>query len=270
MAVVPYFFGNFCINDGQSYLLQSKQLDPPALQYQVEVVGRTPGVKYSGARINERPITVVIRVVGTSRIDLENKVDALMQAMQYQAQRLQLHANDSRYFLASCVTPTYTLDAHAVIWVDITLVFVAFLPYAYAANTSTFTMASQALTSQGGGLYASTQQSITGGGNVFSYPTIVLTNTGSPNITAVTLNQQTDALQITVTQTLHTNDYLTITNDPFLANGLTVTYNGGNPLDFSGGFNVMEPGPTLWQIVATAGSQPSMSASWVWQSRWAS
>lgn len=270
MASVPYYFGNFLMNDGVNYLLTKKTLDSSVLQYQSENIGRYPGVKFSGSRINERPIPVLVRVVGSSRNDLESKLDTLLGAMQYRQQRLTLHSSDQRYYIADCIQAQYTLAPGNVVFCDVALSFMCYLPYALAPTLSNYTMSSTALTSQGGGVYASPIQAITGGGNIFTYPQIVITNTASTSITAVTVTQQTDGMSLSVTQTMAQNDILTIFTDPLTTNGLTVTYNNGSPLAFSGAFQLMEPTLTNWQILASAASQPSISAVWTWNARWAS
>jgi phage-related protein len=269
MAVVPYSYGPFCINDGQNYFLLSKTLDSPTLQYQVQGVARVPGVKRNGFLINERPIQVTVRVIGSSRLDLETKLDALFGALQYRAQPLTLHASDSRYYLCDCSDAKYTLANGAVVWTDVQMTFTAYQPYAYSAGTTVYNLASAALTLQSTGVYVTPVFSMQGGGNVFTYPTIVITNTAATAITQLSVIQSTDAMTTTVIQTLNNGDTLTITSDPLQANGLTVQYNGGNPIAFQGSFPVMEPATTAWQISAHAASAPSLKAVLTWQSRWA-
>ena len=273
MSVTQYFFANFCINDGVNYFLLSKVFDAPSLQYVVEGVSRYPGTKFSGSRINEKPLPLTVRVVSTgpsaSRADLESKIDALMAALQYRQQRLTLHSLDQRYYIADASDVKISLGPGQTLWADVVITFTLYVPYAYAATTSIQTLVSTALTSQGGGIYAAPIQSFAGGGNVFSYPIITITNTGSPNITAINLYQQTDGMQITVSHTLSTNDTLTIFNDPLNANGFTVSYNLGAPIPFSGSFFVQEPTITNWLLTAAAASQPSASISWQWIAHWA-
>ena len=269
MAISPYYFGAFCLSDGQNYFLLSKTLDPPSQQYVVANIARLDGTKRSGSKVNERPIQCTVRVVGTTRIDLENKLDALLGALQYREQRLTLHANDpNRYFVADCVDAPYSFTSGTVLWVDVQIKFVCYTPYAFSATQSNYTMAATAFS--GSGPYTSPVQTLTGSGNVFCYPTIVITNTGSVQVTQLTLAQQTDGMALTVLQTLNTNDTLTITCDPLAANGLTVSYNNSSPINFVGSFHVIEPSISLWQITATAASAPTMSATWAWVARWAS
>lgn len=270
MASVPYYFGTMNINDGINFFLTKKTLDSAVLQYQAENISRYIGVKFSGSRINERPIPVNVRVVGSSRNDLESKLDTLLGAMQYRQQRLTLHSSDARYYIADAIQAQYTLAPGNVVFCDVGLTFMSYLPYALAPTLSSYTLASTALTSQGGGVYASPIQAITGGGNIFSYPQIVITNTASVSITAITIAQQTDGMSLSVTQTMAQNDILTIFTDPLTTNGLTVTYNNGAPLTFSGAFPLQEPTLTNWQISASAASQPSISAVFTWNARWAS
>ena len=269
----PCFFGSFPLNDGINYYTISKQLDPPALQYVTSPVARIPGTKSNGSRINERPITVVVRVVSTgpnaSRIDLESKVDALLGALQYRQQRLSLHASDSRYFLCDCVNAPFSFAQGNVLWCDVTCTFVAYTPYAFAAAQSTYSIPSTVMGSISSGTWGIPVQTITGGGNVFNYPTLVITNTGSVQITTVNIFQQTDGMQLLTIQNLNANDTLTVYTNPLAANGLSVLYNNGTPLQFQGAFPVMEPTATLWQIYANAATAPSMSCVWTWVSRFA-
>jgi len=262
------------MNDGVNYFLLEKDMaSAPQVAQQLFKVGRLEGKKKTGESIDEKTITVKIRILGTSRTDLENKIDTLNKALDARQQQLILHANDGRIYIADCIDRAIPLAFGSVISTVATLKFLAQVPYPTANAGSTFTMANQTFTLVSGSVFTSTTQIIAGGGNIFNRPTLVLTSGVALAWTQVQIQQLTDNQFLTITTNLPSalNDFLTIVCDPNAANGFTVTKNGTATLcQINGIFPVMEPGNTSWIIQITAASAPQASCQWSWTSRWIS
>lgn len=235
-------------------------------------MGRLEGVKKTGETIAEKTITVKMRVLGTSRADLENKIDTMLQALELRQQQLVMHTNDSRYWIADCIDKSISLGQSSIISSVCTLKFLAQQPYALATASSTFTMANQTLGLVSGSVYGTTTQNIVGGGNVFARPTLVITSGASVTWTQVQIQQTSDGQYLTISTNLPTTtgNTLTIVCDPYATNGYTVYKNGvaTTLCQVNGVFPVQEPTTTHWVIQITAGSAPQASCVWTWTPRW--
>lgn len=275
MAATIYTFGTFNLNDNVNYFLLSK--DSHSIVSIAETlfkVGRLEGMKKTGQVTNERTIIMQVRVLGTSRIDLENKIDALLQALALQQQQLMLHANDSRFYIADCVEAHIPLGPGNVVTTVATLKFVCQQPYALAATASTFDTGTTTLTLVSGTTYNFPSNIVfAGGGNIYNRPTIRLIAKNTVTWTQVQVQQLSDSQFFFVTSNLPaaTNDFIDIICDPYAQNGSLVFKNGNNTslCQVSGIFPVLEPTSTNWQILVTVSSGvPQVDAVFTYTSRW--
>jgi hypothetical protein len=265
---MPSQYGQFNLHDGRTYLVVAKNLDYAEMTPVVYPIARLEGVKKTGEKINQRTIPVKVRVIGTSRADLETKLDALYAALALRQQPLYLHSSDSRYWIADAIRGQAGFVPGCTISVVVPVTFVCYHPYAYAQTSSTVTMPSQMFTLVSGTTWQSTVQTITGGGTVFARPTITITNNTSQIVTGINLYQLTDGLVLGTTVTMNQNDSLIIACDPRTSQGYTVTLNNGSPLAFTGQFPIQGPMATQWQIQSIASSAPTMNARWDWTPRY--
>lgn len=271
-----YTYGSFNMNDNINYFMIEKDSESaPVIAETLFKVGRLEGVKKTGELVNEKTITVKLRVLGISRSDLESKIDTMLQALELRQQQLSLHAVDARYWVADCIEKNIPLAQGSIISTVATLKFLCQQPYALANAASNFTMANQTLSVISGTTYKTTTQAITGGGNVFARPTLVITAHNATALTQIQIQQTTDSQFLIISSNLPTalNDTLTIVGDPYAANGYTVYKNGVTATlsQISGLFPVQEPTSTNWIIQATAGATaPQFSCVWTWTPRWVS
>lgn len=192
-----YTYGSFVLNansNGLGYFLIGKNVDLPEVAPVTFAVARLAGVKKSGEQIKERTITVTLQVVGTSRIDLMSRLDALNQALSLRSQALCIH-EDSRYFRSvdAISAPVAFQAGNGIVSTTVQIVFTAYDPFAYAASGSSSDTGTQTLTLTGG-LWNFPAINITGGGNTYSYPFIRLINhssTGSTTLSAGLTNGTT-------------------------------------------------------------------------------
>lgn len=271
--MTSYFFGTFNINDDAHYFLRHKNLDSAEIKPTLQKIAHLDGEKQTGYATNSRQIPIVIEVVGTSRSDLESRVDTLDAALRLKQQQLQIHALDSRYFIADCISAKLPLTGDTPIKAQVACVFLCQSPYAYAQATSTQNVAAANLTLVSGSIYKYADQSFAGGGTAVALPTIHLVSTNNIAWTQVQIIQNTDSRTLTITSNLPTatNDYLDIYCDPnnIPSGGYSVQKNGTTGCAFNGIFPVLEPTTTSWTIqVTTGGSTPAGSAQWSWQARW--
>lgn len=275
MALTPYYFGSFNLNDGISYYVTEKPYDMVATQQSLLKIARLDGVKKSGSVVNERTIVLKIKVVGSSRITLEQALETLFQAFTLQQQPLQIYATDARYFIADCIDAQNTLLAGSPISSLVTATFVAQQPYALAPTQSTFTSGNISATASGG-LCTFATQAFTGGGSIYAHPHLTIVQQGGTAHawTSLVVSQLNDSQSITVTSSLPAinGDFLDIYCDPTLpGNGYTVQLNNsGVPILFSGVFPVQEPNSTSWKIVVgiSGSGTVTLKATWVWTPRW--
>lgn len=186
-----YYYGGFAIHDGQHYFITSKDDSLPSFSQTVFQVARFEGVKKTGERVNSKQIPVTLQVIASSRADLESKLDALYAALSMRQQQLTLHASDGRYFVADCVDAKASLVAGRPASADVACTFVAQQPFAYAASASAFDSGSMVMPTAGTSTTwqlpsATNPQNISGAGNTFARPTIILTNQTATNATTTT------------------------------------------------------------------------------------
>ncbi len=279
MAGPPYTFGSFVINDGVSYILMEKPYDVTPWQQSYFKLARLEGVKRTGDVVNQRQITLKIKVIGVSRVDLEQKLEALYQGLAIRQQPLQIYAADNRYFVADCTSIGTTLVGGLPISVVVTATFTCVQPYAFASVVSHFSSGVLFPISNIAGAYTFQPQVIAGGGSVYSRPELHLKQTGgvAQNWTQVTVTQTTDNqfIQVTGSPYLITTNGATVDiyGDPTsFPNGYTVQLNAsGTPIAFSGVFPQMKETLSTWSIVVTTsnpGNTPSLTANWTWTPRW--
>lgn len=173
MTAITY--GSFNINDGINYFVVGKPIEMVKIAPTMFKIGRLAGMKKTGETVNERQISLTVRILGSSRTDLENKIDTMAQALNLRSQNLTMHTNDSRYWIADCIGFNAQLQAGRTISTTATVNFIAYQPYAFALSGSSNDTGNQLMTYSGSGTQYTYSYSITGGGNVYAYPTFVVT-----------------------------------------------------------------------------------------------
>lgn len=189
MALIPVLYNSFNMNDGINYVTLSKSVGFPAINPSTFKIGRLEGMKKVGENINERKISLSVRVIGISRVDLENKIDAMQAALWERGGTLTLHANDDRYFICDCVDFNYNYGVGKIISVTVQINFIAYTPFAFAGSISTFDSGTFIMPVNGANLGSTSYVSsfsISGGGNVYARPLILITNQQAPFSTALT------------------------------------------------------------------------------------
>lgn len=215
-----YSFGATVINQnsaGLGLFLLEKSLDLPQVAPISFSIARRDGVKKSGESVKERTITVLLKVVGSSRTDLMSRLDSLMQALSLRSQSLVIH-EDGRLFQSvdAVAAPIKFSAGNGIVECSVAVSFIAYDPYAYAASPSTYDTGTVALTASGGS-WVFPAINITGGGTIYSLPLLRLTNktsTGSTTLTAAR-NSGTNYTTIAVAATSFSGsigDTITITH----------------------------------------------------------
>lgn len=270
-----YKFGIFDMNNtSNGYTLISKNLDFSEVKPTLAKLGSLDGMKQTGGVTNERTIQAVVEVIGVSRSDLENKLDALDLALLLKQQQLTLHSTaDNRYFIADCLSAKTTLAGESAVSAQVSITFLCQSPYAVNPIVSTQSIAAASLSNVSGSVYKFADQTFAGGGTAFALPTITLINTNGVAWTQVQIIETTDNRTLTITSNLPsaTNDYLTIYCDPnnIPTGGYSVMKNGNTSCAFNGVFPMLQPTSTQWTIqVTTGGSTPAGSALWTWNARY--
>ncbi len=174
-----YSYGGFPLHDGVHYFLLEKTFDLVPLKQTTFKLARFEGVKVTGVQTDARTLQVLVYVLGTSRTDLEARLDALFAAMALRQQQLTLHALDGRYAVADCISARAPLRRGTVLSAVATLQFLCQQPYLYAPSASTFSSASAALPNTGPSTWQTAALAVPSSGTVFARPTVVLTNTTS-------------------------------------------------------------------------------------------
>lgn len=203
----PITYGSFNLNDNVNYFVINKSLSAPAIVPTMYKIGRLEGMKKTGETINERQIPIQVRILGTSRTDLESKVDTMQKALNFRNQQFSLRANDSRYFMADCIKCEVDLSPGKVISTIANLLFFCYQPYPFAASASTQDSGTVAMTFSSGQIYTYSN-SVTGGGTVFNRPSI-------------RIYQRTAACSTTLTTGLTNNNVYTTLSVASLPVGLT-------------------------------------------------
>lgn len=183
-----YTFGTFVLNQNSSGLglfLMGKNVDLPQVAPVMFPIARRDGMKKSGEQVKERTVTVDLRIIGSSRLDVMSRLDALMQALSLRSQQLVIH-EDGRYWQSvDAVAAPVKFSQGKVVSVDVTITFTAYDPYAYSATPSTYDTGIVNPTLSGGAWNLS-PINLTGGGTIYSYPLIRLYNYASSGSTTLT------------------------------------------------------------------------------------
>lgn len=268
-----YTYGTFSFNDGINFFLMEKPFDFPTYQQALYKVGRMEGVKKSSEVVNERIIAIKVKVVGISRADLEGQLETMYQNLALRQQQLTLYAIDNRYFVADCTDVKTVMASGLPTSAIATVTFTCQQPYAFAQAPSSYSSGVMTATPSGG-VCTYPVQNVSGGGSIFSRPTITITQTGGTATawTSLTINQQTDNQLITVTAPLPTanGDTMTFYCDPTQsASGYTVQKNGnGVPVPFVGQFPYLEYTNTAWLVTINAPGPTSIIFGLAWTARW--
>lgn len=280
MALTPYYYGSFNLNDGANYFILERQgMGMATVQESYSKIGRIEGMKKTGETTNERLFALKVLVLGTSRTDLENKFDTMLTSLFLRQQQLKIHSNDSRYFLADCIdvqTPFSQLsksDPNGVQYCTVLITFLSLQPYAYASSTSFYSTGNQTMTLISGNNYKYVFNTASGGGNVYARPQITIIKNDALTWTALSIKQTTDGQTLTINNNLPSanGDQIDIYCDPTSATGYTAVLNSTTQCSFSGLFPVIEPGNTNWETdVTVASGVPVSTTAFHWTARWLS
>ncbi|MBF6588928.1 MAG: phage tail family protein [Ktedonobacterales bacterium] len=239
MALPNYSYGGFSINDGVTYIVTKKEFGVVPVQETLFKIARLPGMKKTGAIVNERRLTLPVKVIAPSRVALEQALDNLYAALSVPQQRLNLHAVDGRYYIADCVSATAPLGPGDVVSTTATLQFLCQQPFLYAASQSQYGSGELATSLISGTNWQTGSLSVASSGTVFAYPTITLTNNSSASTntlaepatpavnTTVSANTAVLATSITVASTAGLTGTGTVTLDvsPGTGNQEAATFN---------------------------------------------
>lgn len=350
-AVQGVSYGNFLMSDMRGYYVMSRALDFPTWSQTTQKVGRRVGVKKSGETINQREIPIKVKVVGKTRVDLLQKIDALYQALMLRQQKLIINSWSGRFWTADCIDCKIPLGPGNIIAAEASMKFVAQMPFAIDPVPGQYIDGPALYTLQSGSVYQRVGIYFQGQGNVWADPTLTITNNTpvtsqtltagltngvatssisvnaltkavgvgdaitltngannqtivatvaaavgatsisfspsfTPNfsypasttsvtvdtaITQITVNQVTDGRSFTCNamSNMWNGHSLNVVCDASAANGEQVYQVIGSPLPFTGNFPTLEPFPTNWSILATAGAPPTLTIQWIWNPRWA-
>lgn len=278
-----YTFGAFQLNafsGGYGLILLDKNIDMPVVKPVTFPMARRDGHKKSGEQVEPRNISIRLKVVGSSRLDLLSRIDSLMQALSLRGQNLYIHDSGTRYFqnVDALSAPVQFKAGAGVVQAEIAVAFTAYDPYSYSSSQSTYDTGTVALTLSGG-VYNFSAINITGGGSVYSYPLIRIynrTSVGATQWTSLTISQTNDSQTLTATHSAATplpaanGDYVDIQCDPSQSpNGWTIQTNGnGLFVEPVGVFPVVEPGSTTFNISISTSAAVSAEAVFSWLPRW--
>lgn len=174
---IPVMYGTFNLNANSSgYYVVKRPMGTAQIIQATSQIARMEGVKKHGEYTAERKISLSVKVIGTSRTDLEAKLDALYLALNQRQQQFSYHLSDSRYFIADALYIPVELGVGDVARAVLTIEIICQQPYALASAASTYNTGIQNLVNGGGYWTFPIGLNITGGGTVFSRPTIVITN----------------------------------------------------------------------------------------------
>jgi predicted phage tail component-like protein len=189
MALNPVLYGNFNLNDGMNFFVVGKSYGFPAINPSMFKIGRLEGMKKVGENINERKIKIDMRILGTSRADLEDKIDNLLNALFNRNQQLVMHSNDNRYFVCDCLDFQCDLATGNIISTTATVEFIAYQPFAYSALPTIFDTGVITMPLQGAALGSTSYSqswTINSGGNVFARPSVRIYQRTPVNATTMT------------------------------------------------------------------------------------
>jgi len=208
-------YGTFNLNDNINYFVIKKPISTVAVSPTYFKIGRLTGMKKTGETVNERMIKMDIRVLGVSRSDLEDKIDAMQQALNLRQQQLTMRTNDARYFIADCLGLEAQLAPGQILSTVVSASFICYDPYAYSLQTTTFDTGNVLFTYDNPSQTYISSFSVTGGGTAETFPIIRVTQ-NTPTLTttlSAQLNSGSSYAQISVaalTSALAVNDQLII------------------------------------------------------------
>jgi hypothetical protein len=173
-------------NSGVGNIFRSKPVGAPAISPVVSTVARRYGAVKSGETVPVRDIPVTIKIVASSRSDLNARLDALKKALWLRGQQLVIY-EDLRYFSnVDCVAAEAVLSGAANISACVVnMTFRTYDVMAYAAASSSYDTGTVVLT-LASGVWNFPATAVVGGGTVESYPLIRLTNQTSTGATTLT------------------------------------------------------------------------------------
>lgn len=182
-------FGSYqldAFSNGVGNIIAGKDVSAPTINPITSNIPRRYGAVKNGEVVGPRDIDVSLKIVGSSRTDLNARLDALKKALRLRGQQLVIY-EDLRYFAnTDCLSAEAKLSGAANISACVvSLKFRSYDPMAYAATSSSYDTGTQALTSSGGVWNFSTI-AIAGGGTVEAYPLIRLINQSSTGSTTTT------------------------------------------------------------------------------------
>ena len=283
-----YTYGVTVLDDDTHYFLLAKNFDLIGNIPALHKVGRIEGMVKSGSFQGERILPVIVRIYGTSRADLEARLDVFYEGLALMQQPLAIHARDGRYFVADTENITTVFSSvtnsefpgSGILWADLTIKFVCVNPYALAPVQSVYDTGTIALT-QNGAVFSSAPIVFQGGGNVAALPQLRLytqsISGGSPAISSLAVAQTTDSQTLTIGGAImptSAGDYLDIYCDPAATLGFQIIKNNLTLLTAipTGVFPVQKPGSTSWVISYTTSGVTALSirAVWTWTPLWLS
>lgn len=270
---IAYAYGNFLIHDGQTYFTEGVDYSWVAVAAATTKIARLEGLKKTGETTDDRQITINLSVVAPdgTRAGLEAALDALAIALNQRQQQLVIHT-DGRYFICDCLQIQAPIQAPA--YAAVKLVFRAYQPYAMAAKKVLFQPANTLMLGSANPYTLTTN--LSGGGSIYSRPTITITNISTLTLTNLSITNLTDNIALNILGlSLAQNDYVTIISDmtiPGNMGGTIIKNNVTTTLyDFTGIFPSLDIGPSQWQIQATSsGGAPNIQVQWAWIPRWLS
>jgi predicted phage tail component-like protein len=187
MANPAYYYGLFPINDNINYYVTDKTFDLAPYTQTLFKIARLEGEKKTGEIVNARKIQLKIKVIGANRVDLEQKLETLYQALSIRQQKLQIYATDDRYYIADCTDATAALAAGFPISTTVTASFTCQQPYAFATSLGTFSTGTVTLTpAAAASTYVFPVQTFNAGTSVYGRPQITIINQNADNSTTLT------------------------------------------------------------------------------------
>lgn len=201
-----YFFGSASLNansGGLGLFFIEKNLDMPKVAPAEFPLARRDGRRKSGESVGSRDINVLLKIIGSSRLDLISRLDSLQQALALRSQVLCIHEDGRLFNSVDCLSADAKFKIGKIVSVDCNIAFRAMDPYAYASTSSSYDTGTVVLTSANS-LWNFPSINITGGGTYYSYPLLHLinkTSTGSTTLTTGLTNGQTGITSLAVNAT---------------------------------------------------------------------
>lgn len=244
-----YYFGTFLLNsmvNNFGITVLSKNVDMPTVKPIVFPMARRDGAKKSGQQIDPRDVHLMLEVVGTSRADLESRLDSLKQALFLQGQQLIILEIDARYLQnVDCISAPINFQAgQSPVKAHVPCVFRCYDPFFYASSLSTYDTGTVTLTLSSS-LWNFAAITITGGGTYYSYPTFHLINKTSTGSTTLSANRNSGTAYTTIA--VNATSFSGSTGDQ-----ITITH-GGTTQTLTASAN--------WSVGATSISVNSFTAS---------